>query len=61
MDAVVGSYILSYPKNLEEAASYCKAIASHLKKEGIFVGFNNNLLNHPTIVATILSMALKKK
>ncbi len=42
MDIAVGSYLLSYPKNLEEAVAYCAAIASHLKKDGTFVGFNNN-------------------
>lgn len=42
MNAVIGSYILSYPQNLEEAVSYCEAIASHLKKDGKFIGFNNN-------------------
>lgn len=42
MDAVVGSYILSYPQNLEDTVSYCRAIASHLKKDGRFIGFNNN-------------------
>jgi len=39
---VVGSYILSYPRSLEEAIRYCQAIASHLKTGGRFVGFNNN-------------------
>ena len=42
MDAIIGSYVLSYPKNLEETILYCEAIASHLKKGGKFVGFNNN-------------------
>jgi len=42
LDSVVASFVLSYPKNLEEAAAYCKAMASHLKKGGILVGFNNN-------------------
>ncbi|MEA3248667.1 MAG: class I SAM-dependent methyltransferase [Nanoarchaeota archaeon] len=42
MDAVIASYVLSYPKNLEETISYCEAIASHLKKKGKFVGFNNS-------------------
>lgn len=42
MDLVIGSYILSYPKSLIEAIQYTKAIASHLKKGGRFVGFNNN-------------------
>ena len=41
MDAVIGSYVLSYPKNLEETITYCEAIASHLKGGGKFVGFNN--------------------
>lgn len=36
MDAVIASYVLSYPKNLEETISYCEAIASHLKKKGKF-------------------------
>ncbi len=42
LDSVVASFVLSYPKNLEEATAYCKAMASHLKKGGKFVGFNNN-------------------
>ncbi len=41
-DLAVGSYVLSYPKSLEEATEYCEAIASHLKKDGQFIGFNNN-------------------
>ncbi|MEK6945208.1 MAG: class I SAM-dependent methyltransferase [Nanoarchaeota archaeon] len=41
-DIAIGAYILSYPKNLEEAVTYCRAIASHLKKGGMFVGFNNS-------------------
>lgn len=41
-DLVVGSFVLSYPKNLEEAIAYCWAMASHLKGGGQFVGFNNN-------------------
>jgi SAM-dependent methyltransferase len=41
-DLAIGAYILSYPKNLEEAVAYCRAIASHLKKGGLFVGFNNS-------------------
>ena len=41
-DLCVGSFVLSYPKTLEEAVEYCQAIASHLKKGGKFVGFNNN-------------------
>lgn len=41
-DLVVGSYVLSYPKDLEEAIAYCTAMASHLKNGGRFVGFNNN-------------------
>ncbi|MEK6918108.1 MAG: class I SAM-dependent methyltransferase [Nanoarchaeota archaeon] len=41
-DIAIGAYILSYPKNLEEAVAYCRAIASHLKEGGMFVGFNNN-------------------
>lgn len=41
-DLVVGSFVLSYPKTLEEAVSYCRAMASHLKPGGRFVGFNNN-------------------
>ena len=42
LDLVVGSYILSYPRSLEEAVEYCRSIASHLKEKGKFVGFNNN-------------------
>jgi len=42
LDAVVGAYILSYPQSLDEAVEYCGAIASHLKKGGKFIGFNNN-------------------
>jgi len=42
MDAVVGSFILSYPKTLEEAVSFCRSIATHLKDKGRFIGFNNN-------------------
>jgi len=42
LDLVVGSYILSYPRNLEEAVDYCSAMASHLKRGGKFIGFNNN-------------------
>jgi len=40
----LGSYLLSYPKSPEEAASYCRAIASHLPDGGVFVGFGNNTL-----------------
>ena len=42
LDSVVASYVLSYPKSLEEATAYCKAMASHLRKGGRLVGFNNN-------------------
>jgi SAM-dependent methyltransferase len=42
MDIVVGSYVMSYPQNLDEAIAYCSAMASHLKSGGLFVGFNNN-------------------
>jgi len=41
-DLVVGSFILSYPRNLEEAIAYCSAMASHLKEGGRFIGLNNN-------------------
>ena len=41
-DLAVGSYILSYPRNLEEAIAFCQALASHLKPGGRFIGFNNN-------------------
>lgn len=41
-DLVVGLYILSYPRSLEEATAYCSAMTSHLKMGGRFVGFNNN-------------------
>lgn len=41
-DLVVGSFVLSYPRSLEEATAYCKAMASHLKIGGRFIGFNNN-------------------
>jgi len=41
-DLVVGSFILSYPRNLEEAVAYCKSISSHLKPNGRYIGFNNN-------------------
>lgn len=42
IDLIVGSFILSYPRNLEETVAYCETMASHLKKGGRFVGFNNN-------------------
>lgn len=42
LDSVVASFVLSYPRNLEEAIAYCKAMASHLKNGGRLVGFNNN-------------------
>ena len=42
MDAVVGSFVLSYPKTPQEAIEYCTAIASHLRKGKRFIGFNNN-------------------
>lgn len=41
-DLVVGSFVLSYPRSLEEAVAYCSAMASHLKRGGQFIGFNNN-------------------
>lgn len=41
-DLVVGSFVLSYPRNLEETVAYCSAMASHLKEGGQFIGFNNN-------------------
>lgn len=41
-DLALGSYVLSYPRSAEEVTAYCKAIASHLKPGGRFVGFNNN-------------------
>ncbi|MDO8452756.1 MAG: class I SAM-dependent methyltransferase [bacterium] len=41
-DLVLGSYVLSYPRNAEEAVAYCRGIASLLKPGGRFVGFNNN-------------------
>lgn len=41
-DLAVGSYVLSYPRSLDEAAAYCKSIHSCLKEGGKFVGFNNN-------------------
>ena len=41
-DLVVGSYLLNYARSLEEAVQYCRAIASHLKPDGRFIGFNNN-------------------
>jgi len=44
-DLVVGSYIMSYPINLEEAVKYCRAMFSHLRAGGRFIGFNNNPLN----------------
>ncbi len=42
LDAIVASFILSYPRSLGEASEYCRAMASHLKEDGRFVGFNNN-------------------
>jgi len=42
LDVVVGSYVLSYPRDEKEAILYVKAISSHLKEGGKFVGFNNN-------------------
>ena len=42
LDSVIASYVLSYPKSLEEATAYCKAMASHLKSGGKLIGFNNN-------------------
>ena len=41
-DLVLGSYLLNYAKSREELIGYCRAIASHLKPSGRFVGFNNN-------------------
>ena len=41
-DIAVGSYIFSYPRNLDEAILYARAINSHLIDGGKFVGFNNN-------------------
>lgn len=41
-DLAVGSYVLSYPRSLEEAVAYCKSIALCLKSSGKFIGFNNN-------------------
>lgn len=41
-DLVLGSYVLSYPRSAQEAIAYCRALASHLKRGGRFVGFNNN-------------------
>ena len=41
-DLIVGSFVLSYPRSLEEAVAYCTAMASHLKEGGRFIGFNNN-------------------
>jgi len=41
-DLVVGSFILNYARSSEEAIQYCRAIASHLKPSGRFIGFNNN-------------------
>src|SRR5215469_7141879 len=41
-DLVLGSYLLNYAKSREELVGYCRAIASHLKPCGRFVGFNNN-------------------
>ncbi len=41
-DLAVGSYVLSYPRNLDEAVTYCKSIAACLKRGGQFIGFNNN-------------------
>lgn len=41
-DLALGAYVLSYPRTAEEAVAYCKAIASHLKPGGKFIGFNNN-------------------
>ncbi len=41
-DIAVGSFVLSYPRNLEEAVAYCGAISSHVRPGGKFVGFNNN-------------------
>jgi 2-polyprenyl-3-methyl-5-hydroxy-6-metoxy-1,4-benzoquinol methylase len=41
-DLVLGSYLLNYAQSREELIGYCRAIVSHLKPSGRFVGFNNN-------------------
>ena len=41
-DLAIGSYVLSYPRTLDEAVAYCKSIVACLKKGGRFIGFNNN-------------------
>jgi len=44
-DFALGSYVLSYSRNLEEAAEYIRRIFTHLKKGGRFIGFGNNPLD----------------
>ncbi len=41
-DIVLGSYVMSYPKNYAELVAYAKTVASHLKPGAKFVGFGNN-------------------
>lgn len=59
-DLALGSYILSYPESLDEAASYCRAIASHLKPGGRFVGFNNNPFDSTIGVRDLSKYGLRK-
>ncbi|WP_067582702.1 class I SAM-dependent methyltransferase [Endozoicomonas ascidiicola] len=39
---ILGAYLMSYPKSREEATAYCQAIASHLTREGVFIGVMSN-------------------
>lgn len=38
----LGTYLLNYARTLEELTAYCRAIASHLTDDGIFIAFSNN-------------------
>jgi len=41
-EVVIGSYVLSYSRSLDEAVGYCESIARCLRDGGKFIGFNNN-------------------